>query len=680
MIIRSIHLNNIRSYVNQKISFNEGISVLSGDIGSGKSSILLAVEFALFGINDSGDSLLRKGENDGFVELKFEINNQEYSIRRYLKRKSDGIRQANGYIITKDTKKDMTPVELKQFIITLLGYPQESVNKKPLIYRYTTYTPQDEMKQILYENSDERVNIIRKIFGIDKYQRIIENSTIFSRTLRENKRELIGKTSDLEMKKIELKKTTEEKDELIKKEKEADIRLIEAKKQTNSMKENIILIEQEIKKYNEIRREKTTLESSIKHMEVQENSIKTEIARLEDELIILKGKISPDKLERLKLKIRKEIKDEILNLEKQQLELQRIIGEFEAIKKQSEKTKSQISELDDCPLCLQHVHHEHKEKIRSSENERIMEAEYKLREAKDSTYRIKEELSIKNKELNESNEAEREISIMSIHIKNMNEKEIFLNEKKEIHNKLIKEISELKEKNMKIKLIDFEEKENQYNLMKKNYEKFQNAEREAEIEKIRMTTEMKNKEKSESTIKSEIETKEKIKMKISEMTNIENWLQNNFANIISIMEKHVLSSIYFAFNDYFKEMFELLIEDDRLSSRIDENFTPVIEQNSYETGFDNLSGGEKTSLCLAYRLALHKAINGMMSGINTRGLLLMDEPTDGFSNEQIDKMKDLFTNLNAFQTIIVSHENKIESIADHVVRIVKEGHESKVTA
>jgi exonuclease SbcC len=81
---------------------------------------------------------------------------------------------------------------------------------------------------------------------------------------------------------------------------------------------------------------------------------------------------------------------------------------------------------------------------------------------------------------------------------------------------------------------------------------------------------------------------------------------------------------------------------------------------------------------LAYRLALHKAVSSIISNIKTRGLLILDEPTDGFSSEQIDKMKDLFEKLNAQQTIIVSHETKIESIADHVLRIVKTGHESQV--
>ena len=89
MILRSIKLENIRSYLSEEIIFPEGSVLLSGDIGSGKSTILLAIEFALFGIMRaelSGSSLLRHGKNTGSVELRFEIDKQDYVIKRALKK------------------------------------------------------------------------------------------------------------------------------------------------------------------------------------------------------------------------------------------------------------------------------------------------------------------------------------------------------------------------------------------------------------------------------------------------------------------------------------------------------------------------------------------------------------------------------------------------------------------
>ena len=41
MLLKSIHLENIRSYLDEKINFPSGSILLSGDVGCGKSTILL---------------------------------------------------------------------------------------------------------------------------------------------------------------------------------------------------------------------------------------------------------------------------------------------------------------------------------------------------------------------------------------------------------------------------------------------------------------------------------------------------------------------------------------------------------------------------------------------------------------------------------------------------------------
>ena len=101
-------------------------------------------------------------------------------------------------------------------------------------------------------------------------------------------------------------------------------------------------------------------------------------------------------------------------------------------------------------------------------------------------------------------------------------------------------------------------------------------------------------------------------------------------------------------------------------------------QNGYDISFADLSGGEKTSAALAYRLALNKVINDIIHTINTKELLILDEPTDGFSSEQLDKVREVLDKLHLQQTIIVSHESKIESFVENIIKIQKEGHVSEV--
>ena len=60
MIIKKLIIENLRSYEKEEISFPIGSTLLSGDIGSGKTTILLAIEFALFGLQpgQKGTSIL----------------------------------------------------------------------------------------------------------------------------------------------------------------------------------------------------------------------------------------------------------------------------------------------------------------------------------------------------------------------------------------------------------------------------------------------------------------------------------------------------------------------------------------------------------------------------------------------------------------------------------------------
>lgn len=137
-------------------------------------------------------------------------------------------------------------------------------------------------------------------------------------------------------------------------------------------------------------------------------------------------------------------------------------------------------------------------------------------------------------------------------------------------------------------------------------------------------------------------------------------------------------NIHGLFNQLFQEWFSILIEDENVYAKLDDSFSPVIEQNGYEVSFQTLSGGEKTSAALAYRLALNKVINDVVSQIRTKDLLILDEPTDGFSSEQLDKVRDVLDRLGLKQIILVSHESKVESFVSNVIRIVKEGHVSEV--
>ena len=98
----------------------------------------------------------------------------------------------------------------------------------------------------------------------------------------------------------------------------------------------------------------------------------------------------------------------------------------------------------------------------------------------------------------------------------------------------------------------------------------------------------------------------------------------------------------------------------------------MIQHQDYEIDYAHLSGGERTAIALAYRLSLNQVVHSLLSKVKTKDLVILDEPTDGFSEQQLDKMRDVLQQMEVKQLIIVSHEQKIESFVENVIRFKKE--------
>ena len=135
MLLKKVRIKNIRSYEEQEFVFPRGSTLLSGDIGSGKTSVLLAIEYALFGLQPGqrGSSLLSNGKDFGGVILEFEINGKEIIIERTLKRSSKTISQDYASITIDNEKIESSVTEIKTKVLELLNYPQEFIKKNNLL-------------------------------------------------------------------------------------------------------------------------------------------------------------------------------------------------------------------------------------------------------------------------------------------------------------------------------------------------------------------------------------------------------------------------------------------------------------------------------------------------------------------------------------------------------------------
>ena len=203
MLIKKLKIKNIRSYKEGEIEFPEGSTLLMGDIGSGKTSVLLAIEFALFGLQPSqkANSILRNNETEAQVILEIEIEDSKIIIERGLKKSGKSVAQTDCAITINNERFEGSVTEVKTKILEILSYPQEFAKKTNDLYKFTVYTPQEEMKQIIMESNDVRLNTLRHVFGIDKYKRIEENLDLLTIKLRQE-----IKLKEMEMGNVEQKK------------------------------------------------------------------------------------------------------------------------------------------------------------------------------------------------------------------------------------------------------------------------------------------------------------------------------------------------------------------------------------------------------------------------------------------------------------------------------------------
>jgi DNA repair protein SbcC/Rad50 len=148
------------------------------------------------------------------------------------------------------------------------------------------------------------------------------------------------------------------------------------------------------------------------------------------------------------------------------------------------------------------------------------------------------------------------------------------------------------------------------------------------------------------------------------------WLGRTFPEALLSLEHRLLARAQAEFEHHLARFFHILVEDPGMVARCGTSFSPFVEIEGEETPAEALSGGERTALALAFRLALGLVVRDL--GRLRLETLILDEPTDGFSPEQVTRMGDLLENLGIGQVILVSHEAALAASADRVVQVRKE--------
>ena len=529
------------------------------------------------------------------------------------------------------------------------------------------------MKQIILQDSDTRINTLRHVFGIDKYKRILENVSILTQKLREEKRFKEALVSTLEENQLEVSSKENNLEEM-----KGSIMIVEkelyekkiSKKKTESEKQGIqSKIDEKIKLSSESEKTKIVIltkqdliKSNEKLIQNLDREIK-EFGKMDFKESMLKD------LE-VQIQFRKSEKEKI---NKEVLEIAGQISALTNKNQENEKLMQKMSNLEMCPTCLQDVDSVYRSNIMNKLHNEISQNKNKLQELERRLSELRNQKSDLDNEISERERKLTDLKLLRVKLESIAEKVKRKQDLFSANTSLSQDVILLRQhlEALSKTILELSKFDKIFETKSQELEQAFRQEKMIEIKLAELKKEIEVFSRHIQDLNKKIKKAKEIKMGLNYITELENWLSKKFVPLISFVETNVMVKLKLDFSEVFQEWFLMLVSEN-FNISLREDFTPVIEQQDYELDYSYLSGGERTAIALAYRLALNQIINSVMSKIKTKQIVILDEPTDGFSEQQLDKMRNVLDQLNAEQLIIVSHEQKIEGFVENVIKFKKE--------
>ncbi len=158
---------------------NNRLFVISGSTGAGKTTIFDGICFALFGFGSGQDRKDTKMMRSDFaqddvhtaVELIFEIHGKTYRVLRQLPHVKEGRKSATGekYELFEIQDGQEVPVVERQRVTDINQKLEDIIGLSYDQFNQIVMLPQGEFRKLLTSQSDNKEEILRKIFKTNRY-------------------------------------------------------------------------------------------------------------------------------------------------------------------------------------------------------------------------------------------------------------------------------------------------------------------------------------------------------------------------------------------------------------------------------------------------------------------------------------------------------------------------------
>ena len=669
-MIHSIELIDFLAHHDTKLEFNNDATVFVGQNGAGKSSIIDAITFSLFGthMRKNNKSLIRRGANKALVKVEFSANGKKYRTIRQIDAKGTLTAQfleksGEGFVPIAEGERKQFGESMTKEVEKVLGMNFEKL-------KIASIVQQGELNSIIKSMGKEFKVLLNTVIGIDKLDVSVES---MKEVLKEFRRDVQNRYGF----------------------DDTQIELLE-----NRMNEYEEEIYDSKPKIGKLEQEKKITETKISHIEgeVEKDGVKesqlVELENQKEELI----SYAKDAIKKIQREVREEErkineckgcfsiaskKEEIESgISKLTVELRTIMRDLDECEKKKVRFEEQSEftnrlELRDgkCPVCDSNVDHlnplfqkEHVEEEIRNLGEKIIQLERKQLEFSNSIQDKTEELKeaenadIKLKTHNISNETELEQIAEAIKekIKKIKDIPITINSAQLLEASSIDTHTKIKYE----KILQIEKTTsgfNQEEFLAKKRELVSNRQRLREIDQEfgAVSNKIENAKKQLAKNRVSLDELYKVRKYVSELEIIQKNIYSIDGPVARSLRSWALKIISEKASEYLEKLNTKIQRISLSQEKQKVNITCYARSTMLE--LESLSGGEQVSIALSLRLGMAHIL-----GSSNLNFMILDEPTTHLDSERRKSLVGVLSQLanikgdNAsMQFIIISHDAEI---------------------
>lgn len=688
MLPISLELENFMSHTKSNLSFNFNSALISGENGAGKSTILEAVGFCLFGKSrqKAAVDVVKRGASVCKVVFTFQHDDKTYKISRSKHAKYASLDDVSFFEILPDGKEESikgdTNTEINDKIKQIIRSNYE-------VFSNTTYFMQNTFFEFMNGTSASRQKLVSSLLNLERWDEYMEDANA--------KLKDVTKELDILSVRLEDYKNTELEIELAEQRLQtASIKLKDFTSNEELLKQTVQTLEikvanmatkdSAIASYHEARSKLDNLNSKLiqiknqllekeKYSAFLLQDIETGVAQSADidaqinslsDILSLKGSYDIDDMEKklIKGKAKHDIlSSQIYNIQHNDIcqACDSVIGDAQG---KHAKLVSKNTELEEL-------------------NERIDKAQTILDKAKATDARIKKaELEIekyvtrkrKIEITNDTNEIK--------HQSNLNELELL----KKAHvdfedqiaaiNKIISQIQAVTDSD------DIDSIKGQLIKRKKELN-YVSSEKDATISEVGSLKQHLEQFKKDLIKKRELSIKQgEVKKSAYVYSSLVKAFSRN--GIQAIIIDNVIEDLAKVTNEYLNEFATTPMYVNFITQKKDtkgswkETLDLEIVTPSGVSSFESLSGGERFRVTFAIRLALN-VLQARRMGGETQ-LLLLDEVSSSLDKAGLDIFSSIIKKLEkTMRVLVITHDDNLKDVFDNVIIVSKIGYDSFIT-